>query len=284
MWESVVNAINDRIAAIDFADFISKGIGILIILIVAGIAIRTGNFIIARFVTGRSGKMNLPVEERRLKTLASILRSILRYTVYFIAGMTILDTLGVPMTSIIATAGIGGLAVGFGAQNLVKDVITGFFILLEDQISVGDYVTIEGISGTVTGIGLRVTTIQGFTGELNIIPNGSITKVVNYSRANNKAIVDASISYESDMDKAISIMKNVGVKLMEENQDIVEEPNVLGVVSLGESGITIRMITTVRPTTQWGVERELRKRIKEAFEREGIEIPYPRMVVIQKEA
>jgi len=284
MWESLVSAINDRIAAINFADFISKGIGILIVIIVAGIAIRTGSFIIARFVSGRSSKMNLPVEERRLKTLASILKSVLRYTVYFIAGMTILDTLGVPMTSIIATAGIGGLAVGFGAQNLVKDVIAGFFMLLEDQISVGDYVTIEGISGTVTGIGLRVTTIQGFTGEINIIPNGSITKVVNYSRANNKAIVDVSISYESDIDKAISVMKSVGGKLMEENQNIVEEPNVLGVVSLGDSGVTIRMVTTVKPTTQWSVERELRKRIKEAFEQEGIEIPYPRRVVIQKEA
>lgn len=284
MWEVVTTAINKNMAAIDITQFITKGIGILIILIIAGIAIRTGNFIISRFVTGRSGRLNLPMEERRLKTLASILRSVLRYTVYFIAGMTILDTLGVPMTSILATAGIGGLAVGFGAQNLVKDVITGFFILLEDQISVGDYVTLEGISGTVVGMGMRVTTIQGFTGELNIIPNGSITKVINYSKANNKAIVDVNVSYKSDIDKAIELMKDVGLNLMKENQDIVEEPNVLGVVSLGESGVTIRMITTVRPTTQWGIERELRKRIKEAFEKEGIEIPYPHMVVIQKES
>lgn len=284
MWEVVTTAINKNMAAIDITQFITKGIGILIILIIAGIAIRTGNFIISRFVTGRSGRLNLPMEERRLKTLASILRSVLRYTVYFIAGMTILDTLGVPMTSILATAGIGGLAVGFGAQNLVKDVITGFFILLEDQISVGDYVTLEGISGTVVGMGMRVTTIQGFTGELNIIPNGSITKVINYSKANNKAIVDVNVSYKSDIDKAIGLMKDVGLNLMKENQDIVEEPNVLGVVSLSESGVTIRMMTTVRPTTQWGIERELRKRIKEVFEKEGIEIPYPHMVVIQKES
>lgn len=284
MWEAVTKAINENTTRIDITQFVTKGIGILIILIIAGIAIRTGNFIINRFVAGRSGRMSLPVEERRLKTLASILRSVLKYTVYFIAGMTILDTLGVPMTSILATAGIGGLAVGFGAQNLVKDVITGFFILLEDQISVGDYVTIEGISGTVVGIGMRVTTIQGATGEINIIPNGSITKVVNYSKANNKAIVDVSISYESDIDKAVSVMRETGIQLMKENQDIVEEPNVLGIVGLGDSGITIRMITTVRPTTQWGVERELRKRIKQAFDRDGIEIPYPHTVVIKKEA
>ena len=282
MVQDVAEAISEKAAEIDLSGFVSKGLVILVVIIASAIVIKVGNFLIKRFILNKSRGKNMPLEERRVKTLASILRSVIRYAVYFIAGMTILDTLGVPMTSIVATAGIGGLAVGFGAQNLIKDIITGFFLLLEDQISIGDYVTIEGISGTVVGIGMRVTTIQGIAGELNIIPNGSISKVINYSKANSNAIVDVSISYDSDINKAAEVMKRVGRELMKDDEDVVEQPEVLGVVSLGDS--CIRMMATVRPATQWAVERELRKRIKDAFQREGIKTPYPRTVVIRQEA
>ncbi len=284
MWQALIGAISKRAMETDVAKFVDKGIGILLIIIAAAVIIKAGNLLITRFVSVNGRKKNLAMEERRLKTLASILRSLIRYVVYFVGGMTILDTLGVPMTSILTTAGIGGLAVGFGAQNLIKDVITGFFILLEDQISVGDYVTIEGISGTVVGMGMRVTTIQGAAGELNIIPNGSITKVINYSKANNKAIVDVGISYDADIDRASEVMRDTGLALMKEDQDVLAQPEVLGVVSMDDSCVTLRMMATVRPTTQWGIERQLRKRIKEAFEREGIKAPYPRTVVIRREA
>ncbi len=284
MVQDVAEAISEKAAEIDLSGFVSKGLVILVVIIASVIVIKVGNFLIKRFILNKSRGKNMPLEERRVKTLASILRSVIRYAVYFIAGMTILDTLGVPMTSIVATAGIGGLAVGFGAQNLIKDIITGFFLLLEDQISIGDYVTIEGISGTVVGIGMRVTTIQGIAGELNIIPNGSISKVINYSKANSNAIVDVSISYDSDINKAAEVMKRVGRELMKDDEDVVEQPEVLGVVSLGDSCIRIRMMATVRPATQWAVERELRKRIKDAFQREGIKTPYPRTVVIRQEA
>ncbi|MDK2903234.1 MAG: moderate conductance mechanosensitive channel [Clostridiales bacterium] len=279
MWDNIVEAVGERLSGIDYTQLVSKGIGVLLTLIIAAIVIRSGNFIIQRVMEAQS-KRKFPMDEKRINTLISILKSILRYTVYFIAIVTILDTLGVPVSSLIAAAGIGGLAIGFGAQNLVKDVITGFFILFEDQFAVGDYVSIDGITGTVQDIGLRVTKIQGFAGDVNIIPNGSIAKVANFTRGNNTAIVDVSVSYETNLDKAIAILEDVGKAMHEERPEVQETPQVLGVVDLGDNGVTLRVIAKTLPLNQWAVERELRKRIKEAFEKEGIEIPYPRTVII----
>ncbi|MBZ4664899.1 mechanosensitive ion channel family protein [Mahella sp.] len=279
MWDNIVEAVGERLNGIDYTQLVSKGIGVLLTLIIAAIVIRSGNFIIQRVMEAQS-KRKFPMDEKRINTLISILKSILRYTVYFIAIVTILDTLGVPVSSLIAAAGIGGLAIGFGAQNLVKDVITGFFILFEDQFAVGDYVSIDGITGTVQDIGLRVTKIQGFAGDVNIIPNGSIAKVANFTRGNNTAIVDVTVSYETNLDKAIAILEDVGKAMHEERPEVQEMPQVLGVVDLGDNGVTLRVIAKTLPLNQWAVERELRKRIKEAFEKEGIEIPYPRTVII----
>ncbi|MDI3508697.1 MAG: moderate conductance mechanosensitive channel [Clostridiales bacterium] len=279
MWDNIVEAVGQKLIGIDYTQLVSKGIGVLLTLIIAAIVIRSGNFIIQRVMEAQS-KRKFPMDEKRINTLIAILKSILRYAVYFIAIVTILDTLGVPVSSLIAAAGIGGLAIGFGAQNLVKDVITGFFILFEDQFAVGDYVSIDGITGTVQDIGLRVTKIQGFAGDVNIIPNGSIAKVANFTRGNNTAIVDVSVAYETDLDKAIAILEDVGQTMHEDRPEVQDTPQVLGVTELGDSGVTLRVIAKTLPMNQWAVERELRKRIKEAFEKEGIEIPYPKTVII----
>ncbi|AEE95566.1 mechanosensitive ion channel family protein [Mahella australiensis] len=279
MWDNIVDAVGQKLSGIDYTQLVSKGIGVLLTLIIAAIVIRSGNFIIQRVMEAQS-KRKFPMDEKRINTLISILKSILRYAVYFIAIVTILDTLGVPVSSLIAAAGIGGLAIGFGAQNLVKDVITGFFILFEDQFAVGDYVSIDGINGTVQDIGLRVTKIQGFAGDVNIIPNGSIAKVANFTRGNNTAIVDVTVSYETNLDKTIVILEEVGRAMREEHPEVQDTPKVLGVVNLGDNGVTLRIIAKTLPMNQWAVERELRKRIKEAFEKEGIEIPYPKTVII----
>lgn len=279
MWDNIVEAVGQKLSGIDYTQLVSKGIGVLLTLIIAAVVIRSGNFIIQRVMEAQS-KRKFPMDEKRINTLIGILKSILRYAVYFIAIVTVLDTLGVPVSSLIAAAGIGGLAIGFGAQNLVKDVITGFFILFEDQFAVGDYVSIDGITGTVQDIGLRVTKIQGFAGDINIIPNGSIAKVANFTRGNNTAIVDVTVSYETNLDRAIAILEDVGQAMREERPEVQDTPQVLGVVDLGDNGVTLRVIAKTLPMNQWAVERELRKRIKEAFEKEGIEIPYPRTVII----
>ena len=177
---------------------------------------------------------------------------------------------------------VGWLA-GFGAQSLVKDVISGFFIIFEDQYGVGDFVKIQDITGTVEEIGLRITKIRGFKGDINIIPNGQITVVTNYSRENSAALVDVNLAYENDIDRAIEIIEKVSREYAAENPDIVEEPQVLGITTMDNVGVTLRLIARTLPMKHWGVERALRKVIKKAFDENNIEISYPRLVVLDKE-
>ncbi len=254
---------------------------ILLVLFLAFVVYRIGRVLIDRFFNAQS-QLKIGVDLRKVNTLRALAHSILRYTVYFVAGLTILGQF-VDTTSILATAGIGGLAIGFGAQSLVKDVISGFFILFEDQYAVGDFVTIGDTTGTVEEIGLRITRIRGFKGDLTIIPNGQIQKVVNYTRGNVLAVVDISVPYETDIDKAIKLIEDVAGRYAKENENIVEQPQVLGVMDLGDSQITIRAVARTLPLKHWEVERELKKRIKEAFDENDIGVPYPRTVIIHSE-
>lgn len=222
------------------------------------------------------------MEERKSNTLIGILKSVVKYLIYIIMGISILETLKVPTQPIIATAGLGGIAIGFGAQSLVKDVFTGFLILFEDQYSVGDYVTISGVTGTVEDLGLRITRIRSFNGELHIIPNGEIKAVTNVSRGNSLAIIDVSVAYESSQERAVEVLSAVALAYYEKNEDKVKEkPEVLGIIKLGESDVSIRTIVKTEPLMHWKVERELRLLILEAFKKEKIEIPYPKRVLVE---
>lgn len=254
---------------------------ILAILFLAGVVYRIVKVLIDRFFNAQI-QAKIGVDVRKVNTLRALAHSILKYTVYFVTGLTVLGQF-VDTTSILATAGIGGLAVGFGAQSLVKDVISGFFILFEDQYAVGDFVTIGDTTGTVEEIGLRITKIRGFKGDLTIIPNGQVQKVVNYTRGNVLAVVDISVPYETDIDKAIKLIEDVAKRYAQENKNIVEQPQVLGVMDMGDSQITIRAVARTLPLKHWEVERELKKRIKEAFDENDIGVPYPRRVIIQSE-
>ncbi|QEK13710.1 mechanosensitive ion channel family protein [Crassaminicella thermophila] len=244
------------------------------------LAIRFSNMIVNKFFDNRE-KFKLIGEEKRFNTIKGITNSIIRYTIYFIAFTPILETIGIDVSSLIAAAGIGGLAIGFGAQNLVRDIITGFFILLEDQFQVGDHVEIGDKSGIVEDMTLRVTMLRDFNGDLHIIPNGYIEKVTNKCRGNMRAWIDVSIAYEENIDNAIRVLNQLCEEISKENEKIIEGPTVLGVTNLGESDIVISIVAKTVPMEQWAVERELRKRIKERFDEKGIEIPYPRRVVIK---
>ncbi len=222
------------------------------------------------------------IEERKSNTLAVILKSVTKYLFYFIGTVSILKEFGLPIESILATAGIGGLAIGFGAQSLVKDIITGFFILFEDQYSVGDYIKTGNFDGIVEEIGIRITKIRAFSGELHIVPNGNIQTVTNLSRGSMRASVNVEIAYEEDIDKALVILSELSKRLSKENDNIVEGPTVLGVTNLGESGIQLTVVAKTKPMEQWAVEREIRKRIKDEFSKADIEIPYPKRIVIEK--
>ena len=254
---------------------------VIIILLAAGIG-KIGTRLVDNIIDPNrlAGSWN----ERRVATLSGLVKSVIKYTIYFIGGVMVLDELGVPTTSILAGAGVLGIAVGFGAQNLVRDVLSGFFILFEDQFAVGDYVKVADAEGTVQDFGLRVTRIQIWTGEIHIIPNGLIDHVVNYSRSGMGVVLEVAVALEVDLDQAIDIINNVCHEVAEERSDqVVDEPQVLGVTGLDSSGATIQIFGKVNPMQQWSFGRELRKRIKEAFDQEGIEIPYPHRVLINKQ-
>ncbi|WP_035166120.1 mechanosensitive ion channel family protein [Caloramator sp. ALD01] len=254
-----------------------KFIKAIAIIIICLIIIKIGEKIIHSFFE-RQKKSKFGLNEKKAATLQELFKSLLRYAMYFVAAIWIFD-----IKTVIAVTGVAGVAIGFGAQNLVKDIISGVFILFEDQFAVGDYIVIDGLSGFVEAIGIRVTKLRDFSGDLHIIPNGTISKVTNKTRGNMRALVDVDIAYEEDIDHAISVIKEVCEDVKKDFEDIVEGPDVVGVVKLGESGITIRVVAKTIPMKQWAVEMELRRRIKYRLDKEGIEIPYPRRVIYSKE-
>lgn len=255
---------------------------IFLILLLTKVALSLTSVLVERAFRLPGTSLN----QKRAETLKAILKSIFRYAIYFIAIVTILDKLKVPITAVLSAAGILGLAVGFGAQNLVRDVITGFFILFEDQFSVGEYIQTEDVGGVVEEVGLRVTKLRDWGGELHIIPNGQITMVTNHNRGSMRALVEVGVAYEEDIDHVLHVLEEVASGIRKDYAELITEgPKVLGIWKFGESEVIIRIVTKTKPMEQWGIEMELRKRIKEAFEKEGIEIPYPRRVYLlpQKE-
>lgn len=220
--------------------------------------------------------------ERRYRTILRLLQSVISYVVYFSAILAILSVMNVKIAGLLAGAGIVGLAVGFGAQSLVKDVITGFFIIFEDQFGVGDYIKISAIEGTVLEIGLRTTKIKGAGGEINIIPNGSILEVVNYSINNSVAVVDVSIAYSSNIEKAEKLIEQYLADLPEQHEEIVTLPTLLGVQNVVGAEVTLRISVETLPMQQFAISRMIRRDVKDLFDKHGIEIPYPKMMVYER--
>lgn len=264
-------------------NFLGKSIKIIIIFIIIKVLTKIAYVIIDRTMRRRK-KSIFYADEKKLNTLSTVLKNIVKYIFYFIGLVMVLDMFNISTSSILATAGIGGLAIGFGAQSLVKDIITGFFILFEDQFSVGDYVKIGEYEGIVEELGVRVTKIRDFSGELHIIPNSNIGAVTNRTRGAMRALVKVSVAYEEDMDRVISLLEQVCKEIGEENENIVDGPTILGISDLGEYGVDLTIVAKTNPMDQWSVEREIRKKVKEAFDRENIEIPYPKRIIYENKS
>ncbi|QPC46181.1 mechanosensitive ion channel family protein [Mangrovibacillus cuniculi] len=259
------------------------GLGLLKVIglyIVFAIVKAAGNKVIATAFEKYEAKEN--ISKGRAKTLASLTKNIFTYVLIFVFFVTVLQVFGIQVAAILAGAGIVGLAVGFGAQGLVSDVVTGFFILLEKQMDVGDYVTTGSFSGIVEQVGLKTTHVRGFDGTLHYIPNRDITALSNHSRGNMRALVDIGISYDDNIDQAIAVMQEACNTFAANDSRIVEGPNVIGVQSLGASDVVIRIISKTQNMEQWAVERDLRKTLKETLDANGIEIPFPHQVFIDK--
>ena len=252
---------------------------IIVIIAVARISVSIINAAVNRIFQNREGS-KLQFDRRRVDTLRVLVNNVTGYTIYFLAILLVLKQLGFDLQPVLVSAGVLGLAVGFGAQSLVRDVITGFFIIFEDQFAVGDSVTINQFSGTVQEIGLRITRIRSATGELHIIPNGSIKDVTNFSVQNTVAVVDISVAYEEDLSRVQEVIAEVAQKLAAESEDVVKEPEVLGVQALGPHEVTIRVVVECLPNKHHAIARKLREMIKADFDEKGIEIPYPKMVTV----
>ncbi|WP_102273138.1 mechanosensitive ion channel family protein [Cytobacillus massiliigabonensis] len=257
-----------------------KALEIIGILIAFVIVKKIGRKVLDRTFLNMSKRKN--ISEGRALTLHRLAENILSYSLIFILAASLFNAFGLPVASLIAGAGVVGLAIGFGAQGLVSDVVTGFFLLLEKQLDVNDYVTIGNIDGVVEAVGLRTTQLRSFDGTLNYIPNRDILTVRNHSRGSMRALVDIGIAYDEDIDHAIEVTQAVCDQMAGENPVIVEGPNVIGVQALGASDVVLRVIAKTENGEQWAVEREIRKAIKAAFDENGIEIPYPHQVMVHK--
>ncbi|GAA0446203.1 small-conductance mechanosensitive channel protein MscT [Lentibacillus halophilus] len=224
---------------------------------------------------------NQKLSPTRVKTLQKLLVNLFSYAAVFSFIVMLFAALGIPIGPLLAGAGIVGLAIGFGAQGLVSDIVTGFFILLEHQLEIDDYATAGGYDGIIEEIGLRTTKIRSFDGTLNYVPNRLITGVANHSRGNMRALVDMRISYQDNMDEAIAVLEKVCAEFQEDER-FKDGPNAVGVQSLGASEVVLRVVGQTENGLQWECERALRKRMKEAFDDDGITIPYPHHTIVQK--
>lgn len=229
------------------------------------IILRFINLLVEQYFIPKPGSKTLYLDEKRARTLTSLLHSIIRYIIYFIMAVMILQEFKIDTTSIVAGAGVIGLALGVGAQSLIKDFITGFFIILEDQYGVGDYVVIGDMAGTVEELGFRVTKLRDFNGVLHIIPNGSVLKVSNHTRGHMQAVVNVPVPYETDIGKVFTILEEACRKIAQSMPEVLDGPKVLGVVDLKLGEVVIRINAKTVPLQQVKVETALRRLIKEKF-------------------
>jgi small conductance mechanosensitive channel len=265
---------------------------LLLIAIVAYIGIRAVRFGLNKLenflLTMREdADKNRLAAEKRVKTLIGLLLTIGLTLVWVIAVVMSLDQIGLDITPILASAGIAGLAVGFGAQNLVRDVINGFFIILENQVRVGDVAVVNGTGGLVEAISFRTITLRDLSGTVHIFPNGTVTTLSNMSKDWSYYLLDIGVAYKEDTDRVSAVMKEVGRELQEDPQigpNILEPIEILGVDQFGDSAVVMRARLKTLPIQQWMVGREYRRRLKKAFDKEGIEIPFPHRTLYMGEA
>jgi small conductance mechanosensitive channel len=219
---------------------------------------------------------------QRARTIGAVLRSVTAVAVWTIAGLMVLAEFDVNLGPLIAGAGIAGVALGFGAQSLVKDFLSGIFMLMEDQFGVGDVIDCGEAAGVVEGVSLRTTRLRDVEGTVWHVPNGEIRRVGNKSQEWSRALLDIEVAYDTDLVLAKQVIKEVADELWRDEDfrvSIIEEPEVWGVERFGPDGVTVRLVIRTRPADQWMVLRELRQRLKAALDAHGIEIPFPQRTV-----
>jgi small-conductance mechanosensitive channel len=264
---------------------LEPGIRAVIILLLAWLALRVARLVIRRgFARLLSSRRATDREfATRLRTLTSLAESATRLIVWILAGLTILAVFGVPIGPLLASAGVAGLAVGLGAQTLIRDIIGGIFIVLEDQFHVGDVITVNAISGQVESLTLRYTALRTLDGAYVVIPNGEIRIVQNLSRDWARAVIDVAVTPEEDVDRVVAVLRDLLAGLPNDpvlGPLVLEPGEVLGVEAIAPQQATVPLAVKTRPLEQWRVARELRRRILLALREAGVSVPYPRTVTI----
>lgn len=264
-------------------DFILTMLRVLLIFLVAAILMKLSSKLILTLKMHMRERAEDDSEEiKRIETVGRVFRYIATIVISIIAIVEVLHQLGISIAPVLAAAGVVGLAVGFGAQSLIKDYFNGFFILLENQIRQGDVVEAGDKAGLVEEVTLRYVRMRDYSGNVHYVPNGLITTVTNMSRGFAQSVIDVRVAYRENMDEVIEIMKRVGAELRQDAQlssKILDDMEMAGVDQLDVSAVVIRCRFKVLPLEQWGVRREYLKRIKAAFDAQGIEIPFPHLTV-----
>ncbi len=261
---------------------IGKPLAILVLVVVAVL----GRWLLFRVIDRAvSGITATPLSERRAlraRTMGSLLKSIGTGVIVAIVLMMVIAELGYPVAPLLASAGILGVAIGFGAQSLVKDFLSGIFMIFEDQYGVGDVVDLGEANGTIEAVGLRVTRLRDVNGTVWYVRNGEILRVGNMSQNWARTVIDIGVAYSEDIEKVRRVLQEVAHQVWEDPDfqgRVIEEPEVWGVESLTADAVTVRVTMKTAPMEQWAVARAMRERIKDRFDREGIEIPFPQRVV-----
>jgi moderate conductance mechanosensitive channel len=257
---------------------------ILVGMVVLRRLVRVASCRIARFVVAGT-HLDKAESEDRAATLTAVFRSTGSVVIVVGGVLMLLDQFGVPIGPLLGGAAVLGLAVAFGAQNLVKDYFTGFMILLEDQYAVNDVITVNNVTGMVERITLRMTVLRDASGTAHFVPHGTITIVSNMSHGWSRANLEIAIAYKEDTDRVMNLLNEICAELRKQEAFaplILEDAEMLGVDALGDSGVVVKLLVKTAPTKQWVVKRELLRRIKNRFDEEGIEIPFPQRVIYHR--
>jgi len=277
--------LNNLIAGISFQQIFLEFAKIFVILIVAFLLRKFSGIFIERLIRKvivSDHFLTRDAEKKREDTLIRIINSSIGIIVLLTAGLMVLQELGIAIGPLLAMAGIAGLAFGFGGQYLIRDIISGLFIILENQYRVGDVACFDGTCGLVEDISLRMTTLRDLDGTVHHVPHGEIKKVSNLSKYYARVNLNIGVAYSSDLEKVINVVNRIGKGLAEDQEwkeFIIKPPQFLRVDDFADSAIIIKILGETKPIKQWDVAGELRKRLKIAFDKEGIEIPFPQRVI-----
>lgn len=265
---------------------LTHGLRVLVIIIIAYIAHRFGGVIIEKSVrkaiVADPNEKDKKAEEKREDTLIKVATGTFSITIWLAAVLMIISEFGIEIGPIIAAAGVAGIAIGFGGQYLIRDIISGLFIILENQYRLGDIIQVSGVSGAVEHINLRRTTLRGLDGEVHYIPNGEIKVATNMTRDFSRINLNIGVSYDASITKVKKIINEVGTEMKETKawkNKLLAKPKFIRVNEFADSAVIVRISAETLPAEQWDVAGELRKRLKSAFDKEGIEIPYPQRVI-----